>query len=489
MNLSEKPFGKKKTFRGFLKEYTEFRGKIGVETFNKTLSFEDSVKIYLYIMMKEIEETTMFNFSGKSTSAIYQQTFEWIKELGMTDQINHILTSSALLIVACIALAIVDYLTRYLFNNLASRLIKKTNTDWDDRLLENKVQVHLSRLVLVLIAQQIFPFIFTGFPVFSGALTTLLSVLMIFAIYALINSLLRTVRDILRSTQAFKEKPVDSYLQVVQIFLIFVVGTLVVSLLTGSSPWSFLVSLGAASAILMLVFKDTILGFVASIQVSANDSVRVGDWIEMPKYGVDGDVLQINLNNVRIQNWDKTIVTIPTYTLLSDSFKNYRGMQDSGGRRIKRPINIKISSIRYVTENEIQELKKIALLRPYIDKKEQEIIAFNKNAQIDETVLVNGRRMTNIGLFRAYAMAYARNNPNINQELTLLVRQLAPTEYGLPLELYMFTKGTQWAFFENTMSDLFDHLLSAIKYFHLEVFELPASDDLRTFVVGKEQKA
>ncbi|MFD2555201.1 mechanosensitive ion channel family protein [Sphingobacterium tabacisoli] len=432
-----------------------------------------------------MEETTILNFSEQSTSAIYQQTFDWIQRFGLTEQINHILASGALLFFACILLVIVDYITRYVFNTLASKFIKKTNTDWDDRLLDNRVQVHLSRLILVIIAQQVFPFIFMGFPVFSNALSTFLAILMILAVYALVNSILRTMRDILRSTKVFKDKPVDSYLQVVQIFLIFIVGMLVVSLLTGKSPWSFLVSLGAASAILMLVFKDTILGFVASIQVSANDSVRVGDWIEMPKYGVDGDVLQINLNNVRIQNWDKTIVTIPTYTLLSDSFKNYRGMQDSGGRRIKRPINIKISSIRYVTLDEIQELKKIALLKPYIEKREEEIAAFNKREGIDDSVLVNGRRMTNIGLFRAYAMAYARKNPGIHQELTLLVRQLAPTEHGLPLELYMFTRGTQWAFFEDTMSDLFDHLFAAIKYFHLEVFELPASDDLRNVMAER----
>ncbi|MDR2283579.1 MAG: mechanosensitive ion channel family protein [Sphingobacterium sp.] len=432
-----------------------------------------------------MEETTILNFSEQSTSAIYQQTFDWIQRFGLTEQINHILASGALLFLACILLAIVDYITRYVFNTLASKFIKKTNTDWDDRLLDNKVQVHLSRLILVLIAQQVFPFIFMGFPVFSNALSTFLAILMILAVYALVNSILRTMRDILRSTKVFKDKPVDSYLQVVQIFLIFIVGMLIVSLLTGESPWTFLVSLGAASAILMLVFKDTILGFVASIQVSANDSVRVGDWIEMPKYGVDGDVLQINLNNVRIQNWDKTIVTIPTYTLLSDSFKNYRGMQDSGGRRIKRAINIKISSIRYVTLAEIQELKKIALLKPYIEKREEEIATFNKKEGIDDSVLVNGRRMTNIGLFRAYAMAYARKNPGIHQELTLLVRQLASTEHGLPLELYMFTRGTQWAFFEDTMSDLFDHLFAAIKYFHLEVFELPASDDLRNVMTER----
>ncbi len=426
-----------------------------------------------------MEKTNIINISEQATSILYQSTFELVKSIGIQDRSAHILTSACLLITAFILLAFVDYVLRRFFNLVASRLIKKTRSNWDDYLLDNKVHVHLSRLILIAISQQLLPSIFTGFPSFIAVLDKFLSILVIFAVYGLINGLLKTVRDILRSSKAFLDKPLDSYLQVFQIFLIFVVGTLIVSVLTGSSPWSFLVSLGAASAILMLVFKDTILGFVASIQVSANDSVRVGDWVEMPKYGVDGDVLQINLNNVRVQNWDKTIVTIPTYTLLSDSFKNYRGMQESGGRRIKRAIHIKISSIRYLANNEIESLKKIALLAPYIAQREEEIKKYNSEHDIDEEVLVNGRRMTNVGLFRAYIKAYALHNPDIHKELTLLVRQLAPTEHGLPLELYMFTKGTQWSFFEDTMSDIFDHLFAAIKYFDLEVFELPASDDLR----------
>ncbi|MEJ5091880.1 mechanosensitive ion channel [Sphingobacterium faecium] len=432
-----------------------------------------------------MEKTNIINIAQDNTSSIYQWTFNLAETLGAHDKTAHILSATFLIISAFILLICVDYLLRFFFNSIVSAFIKKSKNNWDNKLLENKVQVHLSRFILVVISQQLLPFIFMGFPSFTAILTKFLGILMIFTVYGILNALLKTSRDILRSSKAFVDKPVDSYLQVLQIFLIFVVGTLIVSVVTGNSPWSFLVSLGAASAILMLVFKDTILGFVASIQVSANDSVRVGDWIEMPKYGVDGDILQINLNNVRIQNWDKTIVTIPTYTLLSDSFKNYRGMQESGGRRIKRSINIKISTIRYLSNEEIQELKKIALLAPYIEKREKEIKEYNTQNKVDPTVLVNGRRMTNIGLFRAYIKAYAMQNPDIHQQLTLLVRQLAPNEHGLPLELYMFTKGTQWSFFEDTMSDIFDHLFAAIKYFDLEVFELPASDDLRIHLNNK----
>lgn len=428
----------------------------------------------------------MLNFSEQSSSSIYQYIFEFFSSIGFPEQQAHIGTAAGLLLAFALLLYVLDYIMRNLLYSALNKIARRTSTQWDDFLLANKVHVQLSRTVLALLMRQLLPVIFIGFPVLTAALVKLLDIVVLLTVYQFVNSLLKTCRDIFRSSKAFKDKPIDSYLQVVQIFLIFVIGTLAVSLLTGNSPWSFLVSLGAASAILMLVFKDTILGFVASIQVSANDSVRVGDWIEMPKYGVDGDVLQINLNNVRIQNWDKTIVTIPTYTLLSDSFKNYRGMQDTGGRRIKRALNIKMSSVRYLSPDEIRELKKIHLLAPYIEQRESEIADYNKTWNTDSSSPINGRRMTNIGLFRAYILAYAKHNPNIHQELTLLVRQLAPSEYGIPLELYMFTKGTQWAYFENTMADIFDHLLAAIKHFHLQVFELPAADDLRTIMKERE---
>jgi miniconductance mechanosensitive channel len=222
--------------------------------------------------------------------------------------------------------------------------------------------------------------------------------------------------------------------------------------------------LGAASAILMLVFKDTILGFVASIQVSANDSIRVGDWIEMPKYGADGTVKEINLNNVKVQNFDKTITTIPTHTLLSDSFKNYRGMQQSGGRRLKRAINIKISTIRFLENEEIERLKNIQILRPYIEERAKTIDQFNTEQQIDQSSPINGRKMTNLGMFRAYTLTYLRQNPNIHKTMPLMVRQLASTEHGVPVELYFFVNDIRWEYYEGIVSDVFDHLFAATKY-------------------------
>lgn len=426
-----------------------------------------------------MQNTDINYIASQQINFIYQQTFDLLKFLGGTEKITHIITTISLLIVVAIILLVTDLIFKKILNSIFTRLISHTKTTWDDKLLDNKVLDNLSHVVLVILAQQTVPHLFVGFYSFKSVLMKLLGIIVVVVVYKLINSLLKTARDILKTSKAFMDKPLDSYMQVIQIFLIFVVFTISFSIVTGNSPWSFLVSLGAASAILMLVFKDTILGFVASIQVSANDSVRVGDWIEMTKYGADGTVIEINLNNVKVQNFDKTIVTLPTYALLSDSFKNYRGMQQSGGRRIKRAINIKISSIRYLSPDEIEDLKRIHLLKDFILKREKEIADYNLLNQVDQTMAVNGRRMTNVGLFRAYVDAYLRNNKDIHQDFTLMVRQLAPTEHGLPLEVYAFTNGTNWVFFETVMADLFDHILSAIKYFHLEIYELPASDDLR----------
>ncbi len=425
------------------------------------------------------------SISVSQASEVYHWAYSIWQGLNVSDKVLHILTSASLLLAALLVLLIADYIVRKIAKALLQRFISRTRWTWDDKLIKNKVLDAASRLILVIFVRQLLPFVFIGFPRFAAGLEKFLLILIVICAYVLVNNILKTVRDMMAGARAFADKPLDSYLQVIQIFLLFMTGTLIVSALTGSSPWSFLVSLGAASAILMLVFKDTILGFVASIQVSANDSIRVGDWIEMPKYGVDGDVLQINLNNVRVRNFDKTIVTIPTYTLLSDAFKNYRGMQESGGRRIKRSISIKISSIRYLDTTEIEELKKIQLLKAYINKREAEIEAYNQKYQVDQSIPVNGRRMTNVGLFRSYILSYAKHNADIHKHMTLMVRQLAPTESGLPLELYMFTRGTDWGFFEDTMADLFDHLLAAIKFFNLEVFESPASDDLRQLRLSK----
>lgn len=414
-----------------------------------------------------------------STHFIYHWTFKKFSTLELDETVTHLLSFSSLLIASIIVLWFIHFIVRRILIKATNAFAKRSKTKFDDYLIQNKVFANAARLVPLYIFVGIIPDLFSGFPGGINFTVKFVNILLVINWIILFISILRSIRDYLKPKKGFEGKPLDSYLQVANIFLFFIGGILIFSTLTGKTPWAFLTAMGAASAVLMLVFKDTILGFVASIQVSTNDMVRVGDWIEMPKYGADGDVMEINLNTVKIQNWDKTITTVPTYYLITDSFKNWRGMQNSGGRRIKRAINIKISSIHYVSPEELGELKKIKLLDSYIEERQNEINEYNELNFPDRTMPVNGRNMTNIGLFREYINQYTKIHPGIKKDMTLMVRQLSPSENGLPIELYMFTSDIRWAVYEGIMSDIFDHLLAAIKFFNLEVFESPASDDFR----------
>ena len=412
-------------------------------------------------------------------SDVFRWSLEIVLKLGLPEKYSYYLNTTLLLITLYIVLHIVDYFLRKVILILISNLISKRKSELDDVLTNNRVLQYVTHIVPILIAKSAIPLIFMGFPRLINISVKIVDIILIVTFCILLRNILRAFRDILRTKSAFADKPLDSYTQVCSILLYGIGAILIYSEITGDSPKSFLVSLGAASAIFILVFKDTILGFVASIQVSSNDMIRVGDWIEMTKYGADGTVVQINLSSVKVQNFDKTITTIPTYAMISDSFKNYRGMQNSGGRRIKRSINIKLSTIRFLEENEIEDLKGIELIRPYIEKRTEEIKKFNAVNSLDTSVKVNGRRLTNIGLFREYIKEYTHNNPSIHKDFYFLVRQMQSTEYGLPMELYMFTNTTVWVEYEAIMSDIFDHLFAVVPYFKLEVFELPASDDVR----------
>ena len=271
----------------------------------------------------------------------------------------------------------------------------------------------------------------------------------------------------------FKDKPIRSYVQLANIMIYVVAAILIFATILNRDPFALLGALGALTAVLMLVFKDTILGLVASIQLSSHDMVRVGDWVSMPKYGTDGDVLEITLNTVKIQNWDKTISTIPTYAFISGSFKNWRGMTDSKGRRIKRSLNINMTSIRFCTDEEITHYKTVELLKDYIESIQSEIATHNDTNRHDKSSLLNGRNLTNIGLFREYARQYLMANENLRKDLTLMVRQLEPTENGLPIEVYCFSNNIEWVEYERIQADIFDHLLSSISNFDLEIFQNP----------------
>ncbi|UCD18100.1 MAG: mechanosensitive ion channel family protein [Candidatus Zixiibacteriota bacterium] len=359
---------------------------------------------------------------------------------------------------------------------VVSFFIKRSKTRWDDALQSRKVFVRFSHLAPILVIY----FGAAALPSIQETLERISIAYMYFMGLLIFNAFLGAVMDIYQEYDVSRDKPIKGYVQIVQIIAIIFVGILIFARLMDRSPVALLTGLGAMTAILLLVFKDTILGLVASLQLSFNDMVRRGDWIEMPKFGADGDVIDVSLHTVKVQNWDKTITTIPTYALISDSFKNWRGMSESGGRRIKRSINIDMNSIRFCTEKMIERFEKIQYIADYIAKKIDEITIYNEEKQVDTSTLANGRHLTNIGTFRAYVVAYLRNHPKIHQSMTFLIRQLQPTEHGLPIEIYVFSNDQEWASYEAIQADIFDHILAVVPEFDLQVYQSPTGHDFRT---------
>jgi len=319
------------------------------------------------------------------------------------------------------------------------------------------------------------PSVFVDFQNFENIVETGLQVFAIILTLWIVRSILNTLKDYFKTLPRLRDKPIDSYIQVFMIFA-WVVGLLsALAIITGTPFVQFITTIGAASAIIILVFRDTIMGFVASIQVSINDMVRIGDWITFEKYGADGDVIEINLSTVKVQNFDKTITTIPTYALISDSFKNWRGMESSDGRRIKRALNIKLDSIDYLAANQIDKLKKINIISTYLEDRQTDIETYNTEHNINKELPLNGRNLTNIGVFRKYIETYIENHSATNKDMMIMVRQLAPTTQGIPLEIYAFSSDKRWQNYEYIMADIFDHVIAAVPYFNLEIFELPSN--------------
>jgi len=348
-------------------------------------------------------------------------------------------------------------------------------------LINNKVVRKTANLIPLIALYNAVPGIFKHYKQLVTPSYTVVNILIIIFVAGIFKRVFRSVTDIAATKPGYRDKPLESYQQVVNILLNFITLVLIFSLVTGKEVWSFFTAMGAMSAVLMLVFKDTILGFVASIQVTTNDMVRIGDWVEMPKYGADGDVIEITLTTVKIQNFDKTITTVPTYSLISDSFRNWRGMKESGGRRIKRSISIKMSSVRFLQPSDLERFRQIELLGPALEKKATESEEYNKARNINKALPLNGRHMTNLGLFRLYLTEYLRQLPGLHQHMTSMVRQLAPNEKGIPLEIYVFTVTTVWLEYEGIMADIFDHVIAAAPYFDLEIFEEPTGRDLGAF--------
>ncbi|MGB5437143.1 MAG: mechanosensitive ion channel domain-containing protein, partial [Maribacter sp.] len=379
-----------------------------------------------------------------------------------------------------IVLMVIDFFLRKVIIGLSVRFSKSSATRFDDLLVKNKAPRNFAHIIPVILAYKAVPAIFMDFPNTEIFFTKTLEIFGIVLFLWIIRSLLHTAKDFLKTIPSLKDKPIDSYIQVFMIFAWAIVSFYIFSIVSGMELWKFLTALGTASAVIILIFKDTILGFVASIQVSINDMVRIGDWITFEKYGADGDVIEINLATVKVQNFDKTITTIPTYALISDSFKNWRGMSDSPGRRIKRALIIKQESIRFLTKENLDALKKIELIREYLENRGRAIEAYNTDNNIDKSLLINGKNLTNVGVFRKYIDTYIHTHSGINKDMTIMVRQLEPTSQGLPIEIYAFSSDKRWANYEYIMADIFDHLLAAIPYFQLEGFELPSSTNFKS---------
>ncbi len=355
-------------------------------------------------------------------------------------------------------------------------LMRRTRVEWDEILFRNKVPHRLS-LLIPLLAFEIglgwIPGLSDGFIDFLQRLL----VSCVFLVIALtVSALLSAGHALYQRLPSAELRPIKSYVQLVTIVVYGIAGIFIVARLAGESPWFFVSGLGAMMAIIMLIFRDTILSLVASVQLTSNDLIRVGDWIEMPQFGADGDVTDIALNTVSVLNWDKTITVIPTHKFLENSFKNWRNMYGVG-RQIKRSISINTSSIRFLTPAEIERFRRFALLTDYIDRKLEELVEFNARYPDDPELIINQRRLTNIGTFRAYVDAYLRNHPMINNDLTFLVRQLQPTAEGLPIQLYVYTTDTRWAVYEGVQADVFDHLMAIIPEFGLRVYQRPSGND------------
>lgn len=399
-------------------------------------------------------------------------------ENGLSNDLAVFLNLLFNLIVTLIIAYIFFKVIRYVFRTVVHAFAEKSKTQFDDLLVKNKAFMHLSNLITINILSLLVSPIFVDFSDAEVYAHKLINLLTVIFIITFLRSLLITVKDYLKTINAFKDKPIESYIQVFMI-VVWLVGIIIIfSILTDKSLTRLFTGLGALSAVLILVFKDTILGFVASIQVTVNDTVRLGDWITMEKYGADGDVFEINLASVKVRNFDNTITTIPTYYLISDSFKNWRGMSQSGGRRMKRAVIIKSNSIQFLNPEEIEDFKKIQLISDFVTQRSNEINAHNQNIKADKSVLINGRNLTNFGMFRRYVDEYLNQHPGVNKEMMIMSRQLAPTPTGIPLEVYAFSNDKVWKNYERIMADIFDHILASIPYFKLEAFEYPTGKDL-----------
>lgn len=388
----------------------------------------------------------------------------------------------AINIVILIVIAyILDYIFKKILIIILAIVAEKTKSSFDDFLVANKTAKYVAHLVPLYFVSKVVPVILKNFVYWESFFVKGVKTYMVFLSLWIIRSIFNSLKDYLKEKPKFSDKPIDSYTQVIMIILWVYAITYLVLILFDTNFKTLLGTFGAISAIIILIFKDTILGLVASIQVTVNDTVRIGDWITIDKFGADGDVIEINLATVKVKNFDNTTTTVPTYSLISDSFRNWRGMQNSNGRRIKRHILIKENSVRFIHPSEIDHFKKIQLITSYIEHRQSDIEKFNTNNSINKELAINGRNLTNLGLFRKYLTSYLESHAGINKEMNLMVRHLQPTDKGIPIEIYAFVSDKRWINYEHIMADIFDHIIASVNYFDLEIFELPSNSNRKDY--------
>ena len=403
---------------------------------------------------------------------------ENLLELGLTTGMVESLVRGGLILLVLLLSWVAHRVSQGPINRSIEKFAHYTIQQWDDILVEKHIVKRILYFIPLILLYVLSSPILTGTSLLPLS-QTLISFLFLIAGMMFLDAMLNALLAIYGKSAIAKEISITPFVQVLKLVLYFVTGILLLSLLLQKTPLYFLSGLGALTAVLMFVFKDVLMGFVAGIQLIANKMVAPKDWIEMPKYGADGDVLEITLTTVKVQNFDNTITTIPTYALINESFKNWRNMNLSGGRRIKRYVNIDLGSIKFCSSEMLERLKRIQLISQYIQNRQEEILVYNKKHQVDESTLVNGRRLTNIGVFRSYVEAYLRQHPMIHKDMTFLIRQLSPSENGLPIEIYVFCKDTNWTAYEAIQADIFDHILAVVPEFDLRVFQEPSGSDFQ----------
>ncbi len=411
----------------------------------------------------------------KLLDKIFNFLYPVFRDWGMSRNVASY-TSLIFNIAILIALAyIIYYIAKFLLVTLTAVFAQRTKTKFDDYLIQNKTTRYTAYLIPFFFIYKAVPVILDKYEYWESIFGKIVGIYIVLLGLWIVRTVFNSLRDYLKQKPEYSDKPIDSFVQVIMIVLWIFGVAMIISTLFGIKKGELLTILGTLSAIIILIFRDTILGFVSSVQVAINDMVRIGDWITMDKFGADGDVIEINLTTVKVRNFDNTITTIPTYALSSDSFQNWRGMQKSEGRRIKRHVLIKSSTIRFLNDEDLHQLKKVQLITSYIDSRQAEIEKYNDLRGIDKTLSLNGRNMTNLGLFRKYIMQYLMDHPGLNKDMHIMCRQLQSTAHGVPLEIYVFSSDKRWANYEYIMSDIFDHVMASVRYFDLEIFELPST--------------